>query len=77
MFLNGISYIKIAQKLNHIMVILTCALVKGDVRGFGMIWFCGVIPYSWSSKWYGDGVRKVVMVGSVKIITIKFSKSKE
>lgn len=31
-----------------------------------MIWFCGVMPYSWSSKWYGDGVKKVVMFDSVK-----------
>lgn len=49
-------------------VLLTWDFVKGDVKGFGMIWFCGVIPYSWSSKWYGDGVKKVVMFGSVKIL---------
>lgn len=49
------------------MLLLTCDFVNGDVRGFGMIWFCGVIPYSWSSKWYGDGVKKVVILGSVKI----------
>lgn len=61
--LNKVYYL---YTIIHIEL-LTCDFVKGDVRGFGMIWFCGVMPYSWSSKWYGDGVKKVVMFGSVNV----------
>lgn len=45
----------ISTHSNNHSLTQTCVFT-GDNKGRVIIWSLGVIPYSWSNKWYGEGV---------------------